>query len=358
VRHITKPKMKYILIILISILSTSCNSQEKKANTNKMNDSAKQETEPQIGEYVTSAFEDSKGNLWFGTLAEGIAKYDGNELRYYTKKDGLPSNRVTGVKEDKNGLLWFITGNGLSKFDGRQFVNFRVKEGDFNSNLISNLLIDSHNVFWIGTWNGVYKFDGEYFHPFAVPYPEVDTKINEDTKYWVSSIKEDHEGNIWFERDGYGVCKYDGNSFTHLLKKDGLHSNNVTEIEFDKDGSVWFGTRVAERDNPDPKKRSGKGGVNKMIGNEIISFPEIEEFNNGDVFEIYKDKSEKIWICTPKNGVYRYDGEVFKHYDVPISIMGMMEDKKGNLWLSGAGGLYRMNTNGDILNITTNGPWE
>jgi hypothetical protein len=61
-----------------------------------------------------------------------------------------------------------------------------------------------------------------------------------------------------------------------------------------------------------------------MTGNEIISFPEIGAFNDGDVYEIYRDKSDNIWITTVKNGVYRYDGVEFKHYDVPISIMGMI----------------------------------
>ena len=98
--------------------------------------------------------------------------------------------------------------------------------------------------------------------------------------------------------------------FTHFLKKDGLHSNNVTQIEFDKDGSVWIGTRVAERDDPDPEKRFGKGGVNKMTGNEIISFPEIAGFNDGDVYEMYRDKYDNIWIATVKIGVYIYVGVV------------------------------------------------
>lgn len=348
--------MKLIILLTISILSTSCNSQEKKVNANKKSDSGKVEIESQIGEYVTSIFEDSKGNLWFGTLEKGIARFDGKKLAYFTTKDGLPSDRVTSVIEDSNGIYWFGTGEGLSKYDGKNFTNFLVGD-DFNSNVISKLLIDSKNVFWVGTWNGVFQFDGEALHPFSVPYPEVDTKINEDTKNW-ATMSEDADGNIWFRRPGYGVSKYDGNSFTHLLKKDGLHSNYVTDIEFDKDGSVWFGTRVAERDDPDPEKRFGKGGVNKMIGNKIVSFPEIAEFNDGDVYEIYRDKSDNIWISTVKNGVYKYDGAAFKHYEVPISIMGMREDQKENLWLGGAGGLYRINQSGEVINVTTKGPWK
>ncbi|MBK6565937.1 MAG: hypothetical protein IPG18_12235 [Saprospiraceae bacterium] len=52
--------MKLIIPIILSILSTSCNSQEKKVNHNIKSDSDKVEIESQIGEYVTSVFEDSQ----------------------------------------------------------------------------------------------------------------------------------------------------------------------------------------------------------------------------------------------------------------------------------------------------------
>ncbi len=339
-------------------MTTSCNSQKKEVSTNNLNNSVAKQTFTQIGDYVISAFEDSKGNLWFGTIEKGIARYDGTKLKYLTNDDGLPSNRVTSVIEDSNGIFWFSTGEGLSKFDGQNFTNFIVKKNDWGSNVVNQLFIDSKGQFWIGTWGGVYKFDGKEFTPFSIPYPKVETTINEDTKDWITEINEDSEGNMWFARDGYGACKFNGESFVHFLKKDGLHSNNVTEIEFDDNGDIWFGTRVAEKDNPYPEKRFGKGGINKLTQQGFISFPKIEGFNSGDVYEIYKDNSKNIWISTIKNGVYRFDGKEFDNYNVPISITCIMTDQKGNLWLSGAGGVYRINHSGDIINVTTNGPWK
>ena len=349
--------MKYIILIVVTFLSISCSSQHKKANATEIEDKKTEVKSTQIGQYVVKVFEDSKGNLWFGTIEKGLAKYDGNVLKYFTVNDGLPTNRVSGIVEDESGNLWFGTGLGLSKYDGKTFTNFTEKDGVCH-NSVSNLFIDSKGVFWIGTWGGVCQYNGKEFTTFPIPYPNIETQINEDTKDWITEIKEDSKGNIWIGRDGYGASKYDGQSFTYFTKKEGLHSNNVTEIQEDKDGSIWFGTRVAEKDNRDPKKRFGKGGINKLEDKTIISFPKIEGFNDGGVYEIYKDNSDNIWISTIKNGVYKFDGKEFKKYKVPISIMSIVEDRNGNLWLGGAGGLYQINLKGEVVNVTINGPWK
>jgi len=342
--------MKAITILSFLILSISCNSKEKK-------ETIKTPIPLPIGQYVTDVLEDSKGNLWFGTIEEGLAKYDGKKLQYFKKRDGLPSDRATGIMEDKDGIFWISTDSGLTRYDGQTFTNFTVGD-DWGSNMTGNLFIDSKNTFWLGTWSGVYTFDGTDFEYFSIPYPEINTPLNPDTKNWITEITEDTEGNMWFARDGYGACKYDGKTFSHILKKDGLLSNNVTEIEIDKQGNIWFGTRVAERDNPDPNKRVGKGGVNKLSNNSIQSFPEIKGFNQNDIYEIYIDKSQNIWISTKEEGLYKYDGKEFKNYDVPIPAMAMIKGKKGNLWIGGAGGLFKLNPQEEVIRVMTNGPWD
>jgi len=339
--------MKHICLLLIIISTLSCQSQEQKIK----------EPGGQIGQYIVDVFEDSKGNLWFGTLEKGVAKYDGKTLKYLTTEDGLPTNRVTTIIEDSNNMIWFGTGEGILKYDGKTFTHFTEKDG-LCSNMTSGIFIDKKGMFWIRTWDGICQFDGEKFTDFSLPYPEVDTPINQDTKNWITEIMEDSQGNMWFSRDGYGATKYDGQNFTHFTKKDGLHSNNVTQIQEDKDGNFWFATRVAERDDPDPARRFGKGGINKYDGKEFTDFPEIAGFNEDDVYGMYRDPSDNLWISTRSNGLYKYDGKEFINNNISISIMGMLEDKNGMLWLGAAGGLYRMNTNGEIINVLQNGPWK
>jgi hypothetical protein len=54
------------------------------------------------------------------------------------------------------------------------------------------------------------------------------------------------KGNIWFGRDGYGACKYDGSSFTRFTNEDGLPSNNGAE----KNGSELLTTYRSSFGNP------------------------------------------------------------------------------------------------------------
>ncbi len=349
--------MKFPLLTLLTILSLSCNSQEKKAKSVNMENPIGKQSNSQIGEYVVETFQDSKGNLWFGTLEKGVAKYDGTKLTYLTTKDGLPSNRIVNIIEDNSGNLWFGTGTRLSKFDGKSFSNFSEKDG-LCSDMISNLFIDSKGIFWVGTWGGVCKFNGSQFENFPIPYPKIETKINPDTKDWITSIAEDSKGNIWFGRDGYGTSKFNGNSFVHFTTKEGLNSNNVQSIVEDYEGNIWIGTRIAEKDNADTNKRFGRGGLNKYNGEKFSHFPEIKGFSESDVYSIHKDKSNDLWFGTTSNGVYKRENNEFVNYDVPKSTMSFLKDKSGNIWLGCAGGLYRINPNGKTINIKTNGPWN
>lgn len=347
----------------------SCNSQGMKTDAEARTGAHEQEgrLSPQIANYLVDIFEDSKGHLWFGTISKGVARYDGKSLTYLTKSDGLPDNRVTSIAEDNDGIYWFGTESGLVKYDGTTFTTYNNFTGsmDADYNRVTNVLIDGAGDFWIGTWGGVYHYDGETFSEFELPRPEVDTVWNQDTKDWTSIDMIDSEGNIWFSIDAYGAMKYDGESFTHFTKKEGLLSNSVTTVVEGPQGDLWFGTRVSEKDHPDLEKRFGAGGLSRYDGISFTHFPEYAGLSENDVYSLYTDKSGNVWISTLSDGLYKYDGKQFTNYQpaqedstIPFKgIQSMLEDSKGNFWIGCSGGLFRLEGE-RVINITQAGPWK
>ena len=355
-------KSKIWLIILLFLSVTYCKSKNKndspeKQEINTTNQLPIKENS-QIGEYV-GVFEDSKGNFWFSTISKGVAKYDGNKLTYIT----TIGNRVGCIVEDSDANLWFGTHKGVYKYDGKFFTNYSVNNG-LCDNLVSNIIIDKKGTIWVGTLGGVCRFDGSQFINFPIPNPNIEVPTYQETTNWISEIMEDSKGNMWIGRDGYGATKYDGESFTHFTKKDGLASNNITDIQEDKLGNIWFSSRMTENDHPDANKRFGSGGLVKYNGKTFLNFPNLEGLYNNDVYQIYRDSKENIWISTIRNGVYKYDGKQFTNFKTTIDgntfskpIMSILEDSKGNIWLGCAGGVFRLDSE-KIVNVTTNGPWN
>ncbi len=67
--------------------------------------------------------EDSKGNVWFGTVESGVWKYDGQSFTNYTEENGLPSKQIWTIYTSKDGELWFAGANpsGVYVLDGETF---------------------------------------------------------------------------------------------------------------------------------------------------------------------------------------------------------------------------------------------
>ena len=342
-----------------------------------------QKSAPQIGNYIVEIFEDSKGNLWFGTMSKGAGKYDGASLDYLTMNNGLVSNAVVSITEDKDGSIWFGSQAGLTKYNGRSVKNYTTANG-LCHNRVSKLYIDSSNIMWIGTWGGVCLMDLNQEQPsissFDIPAPRISIPSYQETAEWVTDIMEDKYGNIWISRSGYGVCRYNrannsdnpDDDFTLFTNVDGLPSNCVQVMQEDAEGSIWLGCRVAERDHPDEDKRIGPGGLCKfnptkkgIRAETFEKFPNVPGLIDSDVYSIYNDESNNVWIGVNGTGLYEYDGKSFKLYsesnrpDIVKGMNGvqsMLQDRQGRIWIGLSGGLFRY-IDGEIVNVSTDGPW-
>lgn len=365
-------------IIFFLFFIISCNGQNKK-NIRESNliKSGKGFNQPlifpnlpssasKIGEYLREIHQDKNGNLWFGTLARGVARFDGKELLYFTKKDGLVGNQINGIVEDKKGNLWFATTEGVSKYDGKTFSNFTTKNG-LSDNSTWSILADSNGNIWVSTIEGVSLFNGKTFSDFKLPNTKIKNPTSVISTNLVWEIIEDSKGNIWFGTDGIGVFKYDGEKFTQLTKEDGLNTNDVASILEDSQGNFWFGcfeTRVLKEGTKYQYVPSNDGGLSRYDGKVFTKFPKIQGLIAKDIGPIYEDKSGNIWVASKHNALYRYDGgDSFTNFREEQGIakfncvQSILEDNKGNLWVGFSGGLFRLD--GETLtHISVDGPWD
>lgn len=248
-----------------------------------------------------------------------------------------PNDIVRTITQDKKGIIWIASWEGIFKFDGKSFTNVTAK---VSSARFFSVLEDRKGKFWFGSiGSGVYYYDGKSFQNFTVK----DGLAGND----VASIYEDTSGNIWFGTKN-GVSIYDGNSFQKLKmneappvnETDSVHisayqkplpdvhwiHNDVNAVIQDKTGKFWFGTRgnATVQDAP----LNNKVGQGKTFS--TVTRKDGKPFTN--VRSIIKDKKGNIWLGGA-DGLWRYDGSTFTNLTQKF-VGYIMEDKKGNIWTS------------------------
>ena len=83
--------------------------------------------------FITAMILDEAGDVWIGTNGSGLDRFD-QELgtfKNYREIDGLPNDAIYCLLEDNNKNLWVSTNSGLSKFDPKTelFINFDMTDG-------------------------------------------------------------------------------------------------------------------------------------------------------------------------------------------------------------------------------------
>jgi len=332
----------------------------------------------QIAEYVVTVFEDSKENLWLGTMAKGAVRVQRSPegtpkgasqatLTYFTTDDGLNGNTISSFAEDREGRIWMGGHHGLSVYDGNEFTSMWKTSGQHDQgDGWMGVQTDKEGRIWVHNRNGVFNYDGESFIEFDLPIDPSKSKTYAISPGSASLDLIDSKGNMWFSADGDGSYRWDGQTYTHFTKAKGLCSNTVNDIVEDDQGRIWFICMQAYQPTA-----TGDGGLCRYDPNSqtdeltIEQFPHQKGLTKNDLYTIYKDRKGALWISAIGAGVYRFENEVFTLIDETdrmdltrgFGLQDALEDRRGNMWFGFSGGLFRWK-DGKIINVTQNGPWD
>lgn len=173
---------------------------------------------------IYRVYQDTKGNVWFGTNPFGVCRFNGESFDWIAEEDvtelhGGSANGVRSIVEDQNGHFWFNSAYRYqmvdSKGTGRKSKQFykRIKsigsldgkkEGVLNEYLSSTM--DDLNNLWFATYtNGVWKYDGK-----KVTHYPVQVNSKDITLFYVYK---DNSGDIWLGTHENGAFKLVGETF-------------------------------------------------------------------------------------------------------------------------------------------------
>lgn len=164
---------------------------------------------------VYSVYRDKQANVWFGTGALGVLRYDGNRFDWLTSDDvnelhDGPSNGVRSIIEDHEGNFWFNTRYRYSINKASPLPSNAASTDDIFQRLPG-----------IGSLDG--KPDGEYEY---------------------LSIAKDRDNSLWIATYRHGVFRYDGNQLKHFPIMDGSKVVTLFTVYVDRAGAVWIGTHA------------------------------------------------------------------------------------------------------------------
>jgi ligand-binding sensor domain-containing protein/signal transduction histidine kinase len=293
---------------------------------------------------ILSLYPDRDGNLWVGT-DNGVNKVVNTTKQFlaYQVKPTMPSvriidNTVTSILQDHTGTIWL--GNhvkGLYRFDPRQdSITHQLAALNNPHALLSNhvwaIFEDSRKQLWVSTLEGMHLFDSRTGRTARYP-----------AKIPVQYIAEAPDGQLWIGgKKGIASFNPATGRYHYLDTAISAGFNFVTGLVISRNGNLWIAQQGELQQ------------FNPHTATQIHYQPSLPlksgELTDGDVTTLFEDSRGLIWVGTARGGLNCFNPATETFSVIPTStaratsaIAGIIEDDKGNLWVSTENGIFRYN---------------
>ncbi|MEI6950497.1 two-component regulator propeller domain-containing protein [Paraflavisolibacter sp. H34] len=287
---------------------------------------------------VYSVYEDQEGRKWVGTLRGGINVVDARSLPfrhivYEEDKANLVNNFILSFCEDEKHNLWIGTdGAGLRYWDRpanryRNFLHNPADPSSLSSNFVTSVLRDAAGDTWVATWfGGINRLrkGAAGFEHYRCYNPVTHSN---DNHIWL--LFEDAQKRLWASASAEGSL-YLLNRQTHVFECFDPSLTNLQCLAQDAGGTLWGGD-YASLVRLDPVNKKHK------------------VFNIGyTVRSIHEDRQQNFWVGTQDGGLLLFDRKSGQYRRFTTAdglpsntILRIIEDGRGYLWLSTFNGLSR-----------------
>lgn len=295
---------------------------------------------------LTSACEDSKGNLWVGSDM-GLLKLNRSSGKLENTFQ-LPGIYIHKIQELANGWITVSNLKGTAIFEEINGHIAELKISHFQTDALYKAtesktaltLRSETEQLWIGTQEGLLVYD----RSAGIAVQNVAFRKNKEKKtLQVVSLYEDRQGIVWVGTNN-GLYKYDRNRKPFSVYTLGESSPEVISVAAASKNSFWAGT-------------NGKGVylVESLNGGKTVTERKLVLTNanantamRNDIFSIATGFNGDVWISTKGSGIVHVNAYSVKGNSVQSSgavdfynegngladnhVMTLYRDSKGIIW--------------------------
>ncbi|ADV42677.1 hybrid sensor histidine kinase/response regulator transcription factor [Bacteroides helcogenes] len=298
---------------------------------------------------------DKENGVWIGSYFGGVNYYP-YQWTYFEKfypRDDLRQfgRRVREICQSNDGTLWIGTEDkGLFNFDPASGKLEPFEHSAIYKN-VHGLCLDGDDL-WVGTFSG--GLNRVNLRTKQVKHYSKGEADNSMMANDVFTICRTTTGDVWIGTTS-GLLKYNRSSddFTRIPQLRNMFTYNILE---DFNGNLWFATFSNGVFCYNVRTRQWKNYLSDEHDPTSLSY--------NKVISIYEDSKKRLWFMTLGEGFCRYNPEAdnFTRYDMlkgfpSNTVYKMVEDKKGNLWITTNHGLVCFNpdTGSKHVYTTANG---
>lgn len=281
-------------------------------------------------------------------------------VKFVTLQDGLSSNAVSDIYQDQKGFMWFSTNNGLARYDGNQMKVYLQNSAYASSSdrRVKRITEDKDfKYMWIYTASETfYCLDMTTGHLVDYLSEAKGWRAQERPLHFTQSkLQENGLFYMWGPKDGGLIVDYrDGNfKVKHLSAKEmeailpKLQDVKMADKQLVQKWKVPNG-RVLTDNKGGKWIYNNTGILRKVVGDSLITLrllPNETNYIDYERFNIVEDNHGLVWISTYGKGlfVFNHDLNQGQHFvanekgESPIAsnyLLCITADRRDGVWVS------------------------
>lgn len=281
-------------------------------------------------------------------------------VKFVTLQDGLPSNAVSDIYQDQKGFMWFSTNNGLARYDGNQMKVYLQDSAYASSSdrRVKRITEDKDfKYMWFYTASETfYCLDMTTGHLVDYLSEAKGWRAQERPLHFTQSkLQENGLFYMWGPKDGGLIVDYrDGNfKVEHLSAKEmeailpKLQDVKMADKQLVQKWKVPNG-RVLTDNKGGKWIYNNTGILCKVVGDSLITLrllPNETNYIDYERFNIVEDNHGLVWISTYGKGlfVFNHDLNQGQHFvanekgESPIAsnyLLCITADRRDGVWVS------------------------